>query len=72
MGKPGERVQGIRKEGALSNRSACTSQSYEPSHVLKAMNLPDWRVRGAIRISWCHTTEDVNWAEVVRAIKALY
>jgi len=28
---------------AISNGSACTSQSYQPSHVLKAMALPEER-----------------------------
>lgn len=57
---------------AISNGSACTSQSYEPSHVLKAMGLSDETVRGAIRISWCHMTDHPDWEEVVRRIKKLY
>lgn len=50
---------------AISNGSACTSQSYEPSHVLVAMGLPDDVVRGALRLSWCHLTPDVPWKQVV-------
>jgi cysteine desulfurase len=46
---------------AVSNGSACTSASYEPSHVLKAMGLGEDTIRGAIRISWCHMTEDPDW-----------
>ncbi|MCY4059515.1 MAG: aminotransferase class V-fold PLP-dependent enzyme, partial [Gammaproteobacteria bacterium] len=34
---------------AISNGSACTSQSYEPSHVLKAMQLPQPVIQGAVR-----------------------
>ena len=49
---------------AISNGSACTSQSYEPSHVLIAMGLAEARVRGALRLSWCHLTEEVAWNEV--------
>jgi cysteine desulfurase len=56
---------------AISNGSACTSQSYEPSHVLKAMGLPEQRIKEALRISWCHLTEEVNWGPVVNALKAL-
>jgi len=56
---------------AISNGSACTSQSYQPSHVLKAMNLPDDRIRGALRFSWCHLTEDVDWKLVVNALGSL-
>jgi cysteine desulfurase len=54
---------------AVSNGSACTSHSYEPSHVLAAMALPEERVRGAIRMSWCHLTPAVDWAEVITAVK---
>ncbi len=56
---------------AISNGSACTSQSYEPSHVLTAMGLPKEQVEGAIRISWCHNTENVNWAQVADRIASL-
>lgn len=37
---------------ALSNGSACTSQSYEPSHVLVAAGLSRDRIEGALRLSW--------------------
>ena len=53
---------------AISNGSACTSQSYSPSHVLKAMALADDTIRGALRISWCHTTAQISWTEVARTI----
>jgi len=56
---------------AISNGSACTSHSYAPSHVLLAMGLDGERVRGALRISWCHLTEDVNWQEMVNAVRRL-
>ena len=56
---------------AVSNGSACTSQSYEPSHVLAAMGLPEAAVEGAIRVSWCHMTPNVDWPAVSRRIAAL-
>lgn len=46
---------------AISNGSACTSQSYKPSHVLQAMGLTDAQIAGAVRISWCHLTPDPDW-----------
>ncbi|MCE9953249.1 cysteine desulfurase DndA [Aeromonas allosaccharophila] len=56
---------------ALSNGSACTSQSYVPSHVLMAMGLDEERIEGAIRISWCHMTKDIPLEELVDRIKKL-
>ena len=56
---------------AISNGSACTSQSYEPSHVLRAMGLSDERIRGALRISWCHLSAEPNWDDVVSRIRRL-
>ena len=56
---------------AISNGSACTSQSYQPSHVLKAMCLPRSRIEGALRISWCHMTEGPEWGKVVDIIRRL-
>ena len=37
---------------ALSNGSACTSKSYEPSYVLVAMGLPEERIESSVRVSW--------------------
>lgn len=37
---------------AISAGSACSSGVVEPSHVLEAMGLPDWRVRGSVRFSF--------------------
>ena len=56
---------------AISNGSACTSQSYEPSHVLVAMALTEQEIRGALRISWCHLTPHPDWDEFLRRIRAV-
>lgn len=37
---------------SVSNGSACTSNDYNPSYVLKAMGFSDERVESAIRLSW--------------------
>lgn len=56
---------------ALSNGSACTSQSYEPSHVLMAAGLPRTRIDGALRLSWGPTTDEVPVGEVAARLSSL-
>jgi cysteine desulfurase len=54
---------------AASNGSACTSQTYQVSHVLEAMRLSRERVQNAVRLSWCHLTPPVDWSAVVDAVR---
>jgi len=61
----------LKDVAAVSNGSACTSQSYSPSHVLEAMDLPQDAVTGAIRMSWSHLTPDVDWPLLAARIDAL-
>ncbi|RLK59600.1 cysteine desulfurase DndA [Actinokineospora cianjurensis] len=56
---------------AISNGSACTSHSYDLSHVLTAMNLPKERIQGALRISWSHLTPSTDWADIYDRIAAI-
>ena len=37
---------------SISNGSACTSKSYSPSYVLKAMGIPEEEIECSVRISW--------------------
>lgn len=61
----------LKDIAAISNGSACTSQSYEPSHVLMAMGLPETAIAGAVRLSWCHMTPDVDWSAIAERVKSL-
>ena len=56
---------------AVSNGSACTSQTYTPSHVLAAMDMGSEAVSGAVRMSWCHLTPQVDWSGVAGRIASL-
>jgi len=56
---------------AISNGAACTSQSQTCSHVLSAMRLKSGQIQGALRLSWCHMTEDVDWGQVAQAVGKL-
>jgi cysteine desulfurase len=49
---------------AVSNGSACVSGSLQPSHVLKAMGLPDAEARAAVRIS---VSKDTTFEEIETA-----
>lgn len=59
----------LNKEGiAASSGSACTSGSLEPSHVLRAMNVPYTAAHGAIRFSFSRDNTD---ADVDRVLDVL-
>jgi cysteine desulfurase len=70
---------GLDEHGiCASSGSACTSGSLEPSHVLRAMNVPFTAVHGSIRFSFSrfNTMKDVEaivgvFPEVVRRHRAL-
>jgi cysteine desulfurase len=61
----------LRSLIAVSNGSACTASSYLPSHVLQAMQLPAEQAAGAVRMSWCHLTPQVDWEAVAAAVQQL-
>ena len=61
----------LKDRVAISNGSACTSSSYKPSHVIKAMGYSDDEANEAVRLSWCHLTPAVDWSGVAERIKTL-
>ncbi len=61
----------LKDQIAISNGSACTSHSYELSHVLTAMGLERDTVQGAVRLSWSHLTQEPDWQEVTSRLKML-
>ncbi|MXW60196.1 MAG: aminotransferase class V-fold PLP-dependent enzyme [Acidimicrobiaceae bacterium] len=58
----------LRDLVAISNGSACTSSSYEPSHALSAMGLASERASGALRVSWSHDPVLVDWMDVAERL----
>ncbi|MGD9590738.1 MAG: cysteine desulfurase DndA [Pyrinomonadaceae bacterium] len=61
----------LKNEIAISNGSACTAHLYKPSHVLKAMGLDDDSIQTAVRLSWCHLTEEPDWVRVTKIVSSL-
>lgn len=53
---------------AASSGSACTSGSLEPSHVLRAMNVPYTAAHGAIRFSLSRDTEESDVDRVLEVV----
>ena len=56
---------------AISNGAACSSSSYDRSHVLEAMGIKGPRLDGAVRFSWSHITEEPNFKEVLRVLQSI-
>ncbi|MDE8652887.1 cysteine desulfurase NifS [Novosphingobium album (ex Liu et al. 2023)] len=59
----------MNREGiAASSGSACTSGSLEPSHVLRAMNVPYTAAHGAIRFSFSRENSEIDVDRVLEAM----
>ncbi len=56
---------------AIATGSACTSQRYEPSHVLLAMGLTEREAACSVRISWSHLTDLRGLNAVVPLLESL-
>ncbi|WP_376712042.1 cysteine desulfurase NifS [Bradyrhizobium hereditatis] len=56
---------------AASLGSACSSSSMDPSHVLRAMNVPASSLRGAVRFSLSHETTFEEIDQVVRVMSGI-
>ena len=56
------KIQSLLKKYAFSSGSACTTGTNEPSHVLKAMGIPDEDIRNSFRFSFSkyNTLEEVK------------
>lgn len=53
---------------AISNGSACTSKSYDPSYVLRVMGIPIDKIENSVRISW---GPGINRDEVIDSFKKM-
>lgn len=56
---------------AASSGSACTSGSLEPSHVLRAMNVPYTAAHGAIRFSLSRENDEADVDHVLEVVPAI-
>lgn len=61
----------VKTKMAISNGSACTSSSYTPSHVLRAMGLDQDAIECTVRISWGQGTIRVPGNVVRSAVDSL-
>ncbi len=64
-------IVALKGVAAVSNGSACTSSSYNPSHVLEAMDLEEDEILGALRFSWCHMTGEIPWGGIADRLDSL-
>ena len=56
---------------AASSGAACSSSGSEPSHVLRAMGVPDEQSQGAVRLSLGRTTTDADVDALIAALPTL-
>jgi cysteine desulfurase len=56
---------------AASSGSACTSGSMEPSHVLRAMNVPFTAAQGAVRFSLSRYNDESDVEQVLEAMPGI-
>ena len=56
---------------AISNGAACTSASYQPSHVLTSMALSNDVIQGAVRVSWSHMSDEPDWERLGASVRKL-
>jgi len=64
-------MMAVRDELAISNGAACTSASYSPSHVLKAMGLSDDLIASAVRISWGPEITRIPAEPIIAAVRSM-
>ncbi|MFB4285066.1 cysteine desulfurase DndA [Nonomuraea sp. MTCD27] len=62
----------LKDTAAIATGSACTSASYTPSHVLRAMGLPEEVASNGLRFSWVPVqASDLEVEELARIISKL-
>lgn len=64
-------MMALRVSLAVSNGSACTSDSYDPSHVLQAMGLSEDEANESIRISWGANTQTLPVDRLITEVERL-
>jgi cysteine desulfurase len=64
-------IKALAEVIAISSTSACTSHSTAPSHVIAAMGRSEAEVGSALRLTWCHLTEEIDWERVVTILSQL-
>jgi len=62
-------LMAVRHEFAFSNGSACTSASYDPSHVLIAMGLSGDEASESVRLSWGVGVVNIDVSALIYAIE---
>jgi len=53
---------------SVSNGSACTSKSYDPSYVLTAMGITEEQAECSLRISWGPDTDQIQFVDSIRKL----
>ena len=61
----------LKEHAEISTGSACTSDSYTPSHVISSMGASDIEAQRVVRFSWSSQTNPEVFECIARSLKTL-
>ena len=64
-------ILSLKEHAEISTGSACTSDSYTPSHVISSMGATDIEAQRVVRFSWSSQTNPEVFEGIARSLKTL-
>jgi cysteine desulfurase len=64
-------ILALKEHAEISTGSACTSDSYTPSHVISSMGASETEAQRVVRFSWGSQTNPAVFEDIARSLKTL-